>query len=796
MNGVEVVVLNFVKQKGRWGVQCILSQETLSVKPSNLEPSAILTERLSSDDAVCMVLEKLQLEPLTAVSIVCRSFLRLARLVARSPDWQARSLSLLQLVRYGAAPNTIRTKRDAMLSTTCFGRHAPTDELFEVARHAVRSHALVETLHAVLHNLPPELRDYQYGHYQYDLCRLQHAGDDDDDHFDEDRQTLLHHAAMCGAGPSVVSMLLLANRDTVHEYDANGFLPLHHAVMRGTSPWTVRTLLQRTDAVDFYEPIELAGTLLHLALNGGGNPPFGAPAEPPLTDVQNEIVTVLLEELPVPLAEWDDFVPPVEDADERDHRLPLHLAAIAGASASVVAALLAAHPPAAKARDRAPSSPDLRQPYGYLPAHALGAARDGLYSTCRACSPEVQELILEAYPPAQWPMLDLVRAGLAGAPFLLPKLEAWSNQTVQDHTMLARDEHSAGTLPEGEALPESEMLLHMALAHAAPPEVVTALLCHHPRHAECISQGRVHVLPLHLAQTAAAVEALLTQYPKALHKATSGDPPYCEPLAYAYRNGAPAEVTLALTRAVREARNQVASSSVPAAANERADTNDALLDAARSIQLARGERASIAVEPAYLANDALVDKDAFGNPRPTHPKLHMRKCSSRDMRKLWKELPCELGDDEGLLGHSLGAQRLIKRLLGTDHAFEEGASALLAATVEGDAGAVRVLLDGGGQDVNSASRPWGCDCSNRGGCDKCAGRRLPGGWTPLHEACLQGRADLVELLLAAGADRTCEAARHRRGGGTTPLTVALDQGHTEVARLLEAAGAPLTAAIL
>ena len=87
-----------------------------------------------------------------------------------------------------------------------------------------------------------------------------------------------------------------------------------------------------------------------------------------------------------------------------------------------------------------------------------------------------------------------------------------------------------------------------------------------------------------------------------------------------------------------------------------------------------------------------TNRDAFGN-KLTHPKLHARKCSSRDMRKLWKELPTDVGDDEGLLGHGRGHQRLVQRLLGTDHAFEEGAPPLLAAAVEGDADAVRALLD-------------------------------------------------------------------------------------------------------
>lgn len=779
LNGVEIVVLSQVQQSERWGVRCVLSKEVLSVKPTNLEPSAMLTECLSGDE-VCMVLEKLPLEILAAASIVCRAFLERTRVVARNPGWQARSLSLLQLVRYGAMPHVIRAKRDALLIYRLRSKQGiMCDELFEVARHAVRSHALVETLHALLHDLPPELsglecpvtlQDFS-SHYQYDLCELQHAGDEE--HFDEDQQSLLHHAAMCGAGPSIVSMLLAANPDPVHAYDANGFLPLHHAVMRGSSPLTVRALLQRTRVVDVYDPVERAGTLLHLALNGGGNPPFGVPAEPlPLTDVQNEIAALLIEEMPPPPAEWDDFVPPVQDVDDRFHRLPLHQAAIAGASAPTVAALLAAYPLAATMRDRAPTSPDLCQPRGYLPAHyALGAARMGLYSTCRACCPEVQSLLLEAYPLSQWPVLDLIRAGPAGAPYLLPKLETWAGRQVTDKEIIEADEHAASTLTEGESLPQCDQMLHLALAHAAPAEVVVALIRHRPGHetVRCYTKGRVAVLPLHLAQTAAAVDALLVEYPEGIHECSVGAPPYCEPLAYATRNRAPEEVTLSLARAKRHSPTPA----MQEAANMRAQYGDE-----------------------YVANDgnALTEVDGFGNARLTHPKLHMRKCSARDMRKLWKELSCDGGGDEGLLGHGVGHRRLVQRLLGTDYAFQEGASALLAATVEGDAEAVKALLDGG-EDVNSASRPWGCDCSNSGGCAKCAGRRLPGGWTPLHEACLQGRADLIEMLLAAGADQARVTARHQSGGETTPLAVAVDQGHAEVVKLLEAAGVPSAAAV-
>jgi ankyrin repeat protein len=56
----------------------------------------------------------------------------------------------------------------------------------------------------------------------------------------------------------------------------------------------------------------------------------------------------------------------------------------------------------------------------------------------------------------------------------------------------------------------------------------------------------------------------------------------------------------------------------------------------------------------------------------------------------------------------------------------------------------------------------------------------------LHEACCQGRADLVALLLEAKADATCTTYKRKMGGGgTTPLAVALDQEHAACAALLE-----------
>ncbi|KAM0278701.1 hypothetical protein ACHAQH_004994 [Verticillium albo-atrum] len=56
--------------------------------------------------------------------------------------------------------------------------------------------------------------------------------------------------------------------------------------------------------------------------------------------------------------------------------------------------------------------------------------------------------------------------------------------------------------------------------------------------------------------------------------------------------------------------------------------------------------------------------------------------------------------------------------------------------------------------------------------------------TPLHEACLQGRADIVEMLLVAGANTEATNSFNR-----TPIFMAIEFGHTDCVRALLAHGA-------
>ncbi|PWK69647.1 ankyrin repeat protein [Streptomyces sp. CG 926] len=100
----------------------------------------------------------------------------------------------------------------------------------------------------------------------------------------------------------------------------------------------------------------------------------------------------------------------------------------------------------------------------------------------------------------------------------------------------------------------------------------------------------------------------------------------------------------------------------------------------------------------------------------------------------------------------------------SDH-YHPLANGLGRAAEQGDTAAVRSLL-AGGAEVDA----W-----------------VLGGRRALDLAVCAGHAEVVRLLLAAGADPRVDAGPY---GEATPLTMATMLGHTEVARALLDAGAP------
>ncbi|CAI5462190.1 unnamed protein product [Closterium sp. Yama58-4] len=95
--------------------------------------------------------------------------------------------------------------------------------------------------------------------------------------------------------------------------------------------------------------------------------------------------------------------------------------------------------------------------------------------------------------------------------------------------------------------------------------------------------------------------------------------------------------------------------------------------------------------------------------------------------------------------------------------------AIKDAAKAGDAAAVKQLLAGGGVDINLPSPERS-------------------GWTALHLAAFYEHPEVVQVLLAAGADTEA-----RNNTGNTPLQFACLKGNLDVARMLLDAGADLYA---
>src|SRR3989339_521673 len=98
---------------------------------------------------------------------------------------------------------------------------------------------------------------------------------------------------------------------------------------------------------------------------------------------------------------------------------------------------------------------------------------------------------------------------------------------------------------------------------------------------------------------------------------------------------------------------------------------------------------------------------------------------------------------------------------------DKGTTALYVAAQNGHTQIVELLL-AAGANVNSP--------------------RTDNGMTPLLIAAQNGHAQIMQLLLAAGANVDIQ----RTDSGTTPLFIAAQLGHTQIVRLLLAAGADIT----
>jgi ankyrin repeat protein len=101
---------------------------------------------------------------------------------------------------------------------------------------------------------------------------------------------------------------------------------------------------------------------------------------------------------------------------------------------------------------------------------------------------------------------------------------------------------------------------------------------------------------------------------------------------------------------------------------------------------------------------------------------------------------------------------------------------------------VSELLLGKGAEINAKSNgkgrmPFGIASVNDDYAVVQSLRVMNGGFAPLHLAAREGHADLVELLLAKGAETNVE-----NNDGKTPMKVAAEKGHKDVIKLLRQHG--------
>lgn len=115
------------------------------------------------------------------------------------------------------------------------------------------------------------------------------------------------------------------------------------------------------------------------------------------------------------------------------------------------------------------------------------------------------------------------------------------------------------------------------------------------------------------------------------------------------------------------------------------------------------------------------------------------------------------------LGHRSLVELLIARKASVTRRTPHGDTALMFASLKGHGGIAELLVKHGAQ-VNQS------------------------GWTPLHYAAFEGRAEVIKFLLAKGAEVDAQAPN-----GYTALMLAARGGHLEAARQLLYADPDLTA---
>lgn len=120
--------------------------------------------------------------------------------------------------------------------------------------------------------------------------------------------------------------------------------------------------------------------------------------------------------------------------------------------------------------------------------------------------------------------------------------------------------------------------------------------------------------------------------------------------------------------------------------------------------------------------------------------------------------------------------------------FEKGSPAEIERAVSADPGLLRVKFEGGRNPMHLAARRHdaeACRVLVAHGYNIAADR----GWTPLHEASLLGREQVVRYLLSNKAPVNAVEP----GNGGTPLHVASFNGHLQVVKLLLQHGANVAA---